>query len=215
MAENPLSSRTRAGDKRNGSLSALQFAGVTGEEIQALLDDRAAKGVAGEESAIFIFSLTEELIPCHVGGGALPETAWRGVQPCGDELKPAFAMKLVRTALAHDVDYSAHRARVFGFEAGGLDLDFAEEFERDRVVVSERATANVGNFNAVNDEGVFRAARAIDLEASDAEVTGLGFSADAGGHDKDGVEVPALRRVFNKFLGDVGRGLAGGNVNRF
>src|SRR5262245_42441404 len=124
-------------------------------------------------------------------------------------------MKLVRTALAHDVDYAAHRARVFGFEAGGLDLDFAEEFELDRVVVSERATANVGNFNAVNYEGVFRAARAVDLETTDAEVTGLGFGAYARGHDKDGVEVPALRRVFNKFLGDVGSGLARGNVDRF
>ena len=67
-------------------------------------------------------------------------------------------MPLLVTALTTPPVASA----ILRLEARGLNLHLAHELERDGTLTAERAAANVGDLDAVDNERVLRTARAID-----------------------------------------------------
>ena len=67
-------------------------------------------------------------------------------------------MKLVRAAVNRNVDDAASGAAMFGFEATGLDLNLLNEFERKGVLRAQRSTDNIGDFDAIQEVGVFETA---------------------------------------------------------
>src|SRR5262245_45030372 len=222
MASKPLGARARPTSELDRALGIAKLRRVGGEEVQAILDERAAQFEDREEAAVVVFLLAEELGLRRVAGQPLPETARPRIKLGAGEFQRSLAVECVGAALGDDIDHAAGRSAVFRLEAGALDLHFADELERDGALAAERGVTNVGDFDAVDDEDVLRTARAVDRIATDpAPGTAAAGPSSAGicppgfdvedhtrRHLQQRVESASLRSVINKFLGDVRRGLA-------
>src|SRR5262249_58323009 len=111
-----------------------------------------------------------------------------------------------------DVDHAARRPAVLGLEAAALDLDFADEFEGDRVGAAELPLAHVGDFDAIKDERVLGAAGSVDLDAANSFVAGLRLGAHTRRRRQDRVKITPLGGVVDELLSEVSSSSAGSNI---
>src|SRR5262249_16390471 len=72
------------------------------------------------------------------------------------------SVPLVTSPLLYDVDYSTYSTTIFRFETAGFDLYFL--YKLKYYVLLNPAALDFGRIQALNQIGILRVARAINLE---------------------------------------------------